>query len=157
MRFVLTAVTAIVFVFGFIGPASAQDYSAALDGLQEVPPNASPASGSGLFNLDGDNVLTYNISFSGLVAPETGAHIHGPGSEGVNAPVVFSLPAGSPKIGFVGPLTAAQAADLNAGLYYVNIHSSTYPGGEIRGQILATAVPVENSSWGAIKGLFDSE
>jgi hypothetical protein len=39
---------------------------------------------------------------------------------------------------------------------YINIHSTTFPGGEIRGQILAT-VPAEESSWGAIKELYDSE
>lgn len=156
MRFVLTVLTAIVLTFGFMSPVSGQDYTAALDGLQEVPANASPGSGSGIFALDGANMLQYNVVFSGLVAPETAAHIHGPAPAGVNAAVIFTFAAGSPKIGAFGPLTAAQISDLNAGLWYVNIHSSTYPGGEIRGQILA-AVPVENSSWGAIKEMFESQ
>jgi hypothetical protein len=155
MRFFLTAVTAIVLLLGLTGPASAQNYSATLEGSQEVPPNASSASGTGLFTLDGANLLHYNIVFSGT-ASETGAHIHGAAPVGVNAGIVFALPLGNPKIGFVGPLTAAQVADLNAGLYYVNIHSTAFPGGEIRGQILAT-VPAEESSWGAIKELYDSE
>jgi len=155
MRYVITAVTAIVFAIGLAGAASAQNYSATLDGLQEVPANASSGSGSGLFSLDGANVLHYNIVFSGT-ATETAAHIHGPANVGVNAGVIFPLPSGSPKIGTVGPLTAVQVGYLNAGLLYVNIHSTAFPGGEIRGQILTT-VPAEETSWGAIKGLYDSE
>jgi hypothetical protein len=38
MRVLLTAIAAIVLVFGLTGPASAQSYGATLDGLQEVPP-----------------------------------------------------------------------------------------------------------------------
>jgi len=32
-------------------------------------------------------------------------------------------------------LTPAQAADLLAGRWYVNIHTARYPGGEIRAQV----------------------
>ena len=156
MKVVLTAIIAIVFAFGLAGSASAQNYSATLDGLQEVPPNASPGSGIGTFTLDAFNVLSYNITFAGLVATETAAHIHGPASYGVAAGVIFPLPVGSPKVGTVGPLNATQVGYLNAGLLYVNVHSTAYTGGEIRGQIVAT-VPVEETSWGAIKGLYDSE
>jgi hypothetical protein len=136
------------------GPADAQFYAATLDGLQEVGPNASPATGSGTFNLDAAKVLHYNISFSGLLAAETMAHIHGPATPGVNAGVVFGLPLGSPIVGTVGPLTPAQEADLNAGLYYVNVHTQLFPGGEIRGQIYRETVGVEPGTWGSVKGLF---
>jgi hypothetical protein len=54
----------------------------------------------------------------------------------------------------VGPLTAAQEADLNAGLNYVNVHTSVFPGGEIRGQIIRDVVGVAPSTWGAVKDLF---
>jgi len=50
-------------------------------------------------------------------------------------------------------------SDLTNGLYYVNIHTTTVPGGELRGQITATAsnctVPVEESTWGAVKSLYE--
>jgi hypothetical protein len=82
-------------------------------------------------------VLSFNISFGGLEGTESIAHVHGPAPAGTGAGVVFNLPAGSPKVGS-SPLTAGQIADLQAGLYYVNIHSDLCPGGEIRGQILAT-------------------
>lgn len=39
-------------------------------------------------------------------------------------------------------ITPAQVAQLKAGLYYVNIHSTTFPGGEVRGQIVDTTPPI---------------
>lgn len=137
------------------GPALAQSYSAVLDGLQEVPPHPTPAAGTGTFTLDAAKVLHYSISFTGLLAPQTAAHIHGPAAPGTNAGVLFPLPNGSPIAGTVGPLNATQEANLNAGLLYVNVHTQLYPGGEIRGQILRDLVSVEPRSWGAVKGLFE--
>lgn len=140
-------------------PVSAQTYfRATLDGAQVVPPSGSPATGVGCFVLNPDNTLDYQITFSGLIGNETGAHVHGPGPAGVNAGVVFPLPLGDPKIGTLGPLTAAQVTDLSNGLYYVQIHTDAFPGGEIRGQIHtsgdACSVAVEESTWGSVKSLY---
>lgn len=140
-------------VLAVAGAAAAQTYSALLDGSQEVPPVATPAGGAGSFTLDPSKILSFNIHFTGLIGTETGAHIHGPAVPGTNAGVIFALPAGSPKVGTLGPLTPAQEADLNAGLWYVNIHSSFRSGGEIRGQILDT-IGVATGTWGEIKALF---
>ena len=107
-----------------------------IDGLQEVPPVNTPGSGSGIVTLQPSGMLDFNIVFSGLLAPEIAAHFHGPAPFGVIAGVQIPLPLGSPKIGSVGPLSATQQADLLAGLWYVNIHSTLYPGGEIRGQVV---------------------
>ena len=63
------------------------------------------------------------------------AHFHGPAAPGANAPpiiVVKDLP--SPMKG-TATLTDAQIADLQAGKWYFNIHTSAHPGGEIRGQL----------------------
>lgn len=117
------------------GLGSGACFVAALAGGQEVPPNDSPAMGAGTFVLSPDGTqLVFYIAFEGLTSDETVRHIHraAPGS---NGPVVFDLPAGSPKEGVL-TLTDAQRADLWAGLYYVNIHSTNFPGGELRGQIL---------------------
>lgn len=113
------------------------NYTATIDGLQEVPPVATPGSGSGTFVIDTDaNTMSYNIVFGGLIGTETNAHIHGFAAPGVPAGVLHPLPTpGSPKIG-VWNYLESQEANILAGLTYVNIHSSAYGGGEIRGQIV---------------------
>ncbi|MFN8179743.1 MAG: CHRD domain-containing protein [bacterium] len=112
---------------------------AILQGTQETPPNASPAQGIGFFNLDlGLNTLSIDIHFAGLTATETAAHIHGFAPPGMAAGVLFPLPLGNPKT-TVWNFPAADGPSILAGLTYANIHTSTFGGGEIRGQILATS------------------
>ena len=88
--------------------------------------------------------ITVDESWSGLTAPATASHIHGPAAPGVNAPVLFPL-AGMPAATAgavpqqVFGITPAQVAQLFAGQFYFNVHTSIFPGGEIRGQI--TLVP----------------
>ena len=160
MRLLLRAMMVVAIAMLFALPVSAQQYfQAVIDGAQEVPPSGSPATGFGCFLLNLDNTLDYQVSYVGLTGAETAAHIHGPAPVSLNAGVVFPFAVGSPKIGTFGPLTAAQVADLSNGLYYVNIHSTLFPGGEIRGQILTSgnpcAVPTEETTWGAIKSLYE--
>ena len=107
-----------------------------IDGLQQVPPNASPGMGIGDVTLQPNGMLDFRILFRGLLANEVAAHFHGAARPGFNAPVLFGLPLGTPKIGSVGPLNAQQQSDLLGGLWYVNIHSAMFPGGEIRGQVV---------------------
>lgn len=134
-----------------------QQFSAILEGSQEVPSVPTPASGIGSFTLRADDVFEYEIEFTGLTSPETVAHIHGPGAPGVNAPAIFGLPLGSPKIGSVGPLTAQQKDDLMAGLWYVNVHTELYPAGEIRGQITISTVSNDAETWGEVKLQFEAK
>ncbi len=152
------SIAALALVLG-AGVASAQTFTATLDGLQEVPPNASPATGSATLVLDVAMMLNVSCTFSGLLAPVVASHIHAPAPPGVNAGVRFSLIPPAPPVSpinlTVGPLTAAQAADLINGLSYINIHTSQFPGGEIRGQIRLDAVAVDPGTWGQIKTLFD--
>jgi hypothetical protein len=107
-----------------------------LAGTKEIPPTDS--AGKGIATLEYDTVkkqLVYTVAYNGLKAPATAAHIHGPAGPQTNAGIV--LPFASPASPIKGQvtLTDAQAADLLAGRYYVNIHSSSHPSGEIRGQI----------------------
>ena len=70
---------------GFAGSAEAQIlcFRAELDGAQEVPPNASSATGTAFFIMDqAANTLTYDIQYNGITGAENNAHIHGPSSGG---------------------------------------------------------------------------
>jgi hypothetical protein len=59
------------------------------------------------------------------------------------------LPLGSPS-GLVAVLTQAQVNDLMAGLWYVNVHSTVFPAGEIRGQLLPVPEPSTYALGGAL-------
>jgi len=110
-------------------------FDVTLDGAQEVPATASPATGVGTVQVDvGINLLSYNVSFSGLTGVESAAHIHGPAGRGFEAGALHTLPAGGQKVGVWG-FAENQQADILAGLTYINVHSSAFAGGEIRGQI----------------------
>ncbi|KUG05898.1 CHRD domain-containing protein [Solirubrum puertoriconensis] len=108
--------------------------SATLNGSQEVPANSSAATGTMTGTYDkGTRTLTYTVTYQGFT-PAAG-HIHqaAPGQNG-GVIVPFSSVASSPIKGSA-TLTEADAASLMAGNTYVNLHSSTYPNGEIRGNI----------------------
>jgi len=100
-------------------------------------PTSSTGQGVGKFEVDTTkNTLTYDISFAGLSAAETSAHIHGPAAAGMNAGILHPLSAGPRKTG-VWNYLESQEADIISGSTYVNIHSSAFPSGEIRGQIVS--------------------
>lgn len=111
-------------------------FIALINSGQENPAGTSGAFGVAHMSLADNGVLTYSISFDGLSAAETAAHFHGPAEPGVNAAVLFPLPLGNPKNGTIGPLTSQQLSDLTTGRLYINIHTTTVPAGEIRGQVL---------------------
>jgi hypothetical protein len=143
----------LIAIFGFavalgVGTASAQwTFQATLSGLNEVGPNASPATGFGTVVLNAAQTqITVDESWSGLTAPATASHIHGPGGAGTNAGVIFGfsgVPAATsgaiPEQIFA--INATQVSYLFAGFMYMNVHSSTFPGGEIRGQLLLVPEP----------------
>ena len=112
-------------------------YKATINGASEVPVNASMATGTATFTY---NTVTYilsgTVTFSGLTP--TGAHIH-KGALGVAGGVIFTLssaPITSPISYTSVALDATQRADLMANMYYINLHSAAFPGGEIRGQLV---------------------
>lgn len=115
-----------------------QIFEANLSAAQEVPPNTSTASGAAevQFN-ENTNKLTWKVTFSGMTGPVTAGHIHGAAPAGQNAGVVIPFAGNLNAQPIMGEttVTPAQYADMAAGLYYVNIHSARFPGGEIRGQL----------------------
>jgi hypothetical protein len=124
---------------GFLASAAqAQMYMAHLDGKSEVPPKETKGTGDLQAKLDpATKTLTYTLTYSGLSSPVTAAHFHGPASPGTNAGVVLPIPhATKSPVKGRAKLTDAQIADLEAGKLYVNVHTKTNPGGEIRGQVM---------------------
>lgn len=124
---------------GQIKPAA--PFVATLSGLQEVPANASTATGTGVVVLnEGENLIYASNFYFNLGSAQTEAHIHGASPPGVNSPILFPLPVPAvvaPSAGLFAfrNITPSQVASLKAGQFYFNVHSTTFPGGEIRGQI----------------------
>lgn len=110
-----------------------------------TPEGTAQSGGSGVATLllSGDEKTgTIRFNFANLTTPKMAAHVHGPADPGTTASILFDLD-DAPReadgafrwtFGNVGTVTAAQiVAALKTGRLYVNIHSSRYPGGEIRG------------------------
>jgi len=128
-------------------------YQATLTGSGEVPTRGTPADGAVGFNVEGTTVH-YSIETHSITGV-TGAHIHS-GAAGVNGPIDVALyprpgvnfsttpTAGVDGVLFEGSFTAADVygvsfdtllSQMRDGNAYANVHTTTFPGGEIRGQI----------------------
>ncbi|MEN9252436.1 MAG: CHRD domain-containing protein [Thermostichales cyanobacterium BF4_bins_65] len=119
-----------------------------LSGANEVPPITTTATGSFTASLNvTQRSLTITGSFSGLtgdlfpIGTFGPAHVH-EGAAGTNGPVAFSLLVTPDATGRNGTfslvaqdLTQEQIEEFREGLYYVNIHTTTFNSGELRGQI----------------------
>lgn len=141
------------------------DLNSRLRGYNEVPAVSSAATGHFRASIDkASNSIRYEVSYSGLEGTVTQSHIH-IGQRGVNGGITIWLcqtatnvsPVAStpvcPQSGSVsGVVTAADVvgpagqgiaatefaevlAAIRAGVAYANVHSSKFPGGEIRGQL----------------------
>lgn len=154
MRLLPVAYTTLVLALAAPPMAGASDaFFTTLDGLQEVPPTPYGATGTvSMWLNDAQTQLTYHIEFTGLSSAEIEADIRN-APPGVNGPVVFSLPLGSPKDG-VWDIPPAMVTELYADRLYVDIHTVTYAAGEIRGGI-HSSLPVESSSMGRVKARYE--
>jgi hypothetical protein len=117
-------------------------FTATLSGANEVTPINSTAIGSAVAVLDTiSDQLFVTVDFSGLESIASAATIQ-VGAPGTNGPVV-SLLAGLPFAAsgsFTAlpvNLTPLQISELESSLLYVNIHDTTLPAGEIRGQLVS--------------------
>ena len=125
-------------------------YVAVLNGSNEVPPRATTATGTATYVLTG-NTLTFNVVVNGLTGPATAAHIH-VGSAAVAGGVIVGYVHAPIASGVIasGTLDLTQTIVvgnssvtgdslrvlLNNGNAYTNVHTATYGGGEVRGQII---------------------
>jgi hypothetical protein len=114
------------------------NFETSLSGYNEVPPVASVASGSATMRMVADDgLLEVTFSATNLAGTMTSAHIH-MGGVGENGGVALNL---SPSGGtFTETYDITGNTDLvtamRTGMAYVNVHSTAYPSGELRGQIL---------------------
>lgn len=112
-------------------------FLANLNAAQQPPSGTGTAGhGNAFLTYDtGTQMLCYNIVLGGLGSAEILAHIHGPALPEATAGIQFPLPGGSSKNGCFA-LSSTQKQELYKNLYYIDIHTVGFPGGEIRGQIL---------------------
>lgn len=128
------------FIYQFSVHATTYPINVTLSGTQEVPVNSSAATATflGTYN-DATDSLIYTIVFSGLTTNVTAAHFHA-APPGLSAGVLIGrprFPTGVTSGSFTDTLvlTASQEDSLKKGLFYFNVHTITFPGGEIRAQI----------------------
>lgn len=129
--------------FAWLGAAQAapQTFKVKLSGSESVPPVETAGTGTADLTYDpATRIVTWDITCSGLSSPATMAHFHGPAAAGKNGPVVVWLtkqgsPAENPMKG-TATLTPDQAQQFAGGEWYINVHTQSHPGGEIRGQVM---------------------
>lgn len=139
-----------VCALGALGSAQTALFQFPLQTSQVVPPVGTGASGSGMLSL---NPLTGNVtvagSYAGLAGTQTLVHLHGPALAGASAPVVATLTgSGGTSGSFSGLalLNVTQSAEVLAGKFYLDVHTTTSPDGELRGQVCRLAVAVTRNS-----------
>jgi hypothetical protein len=171
VRHTCERVLAALFFLILASAAQAQIYTATFAGSNENPPVASAGTGLTTVTVNAPaNTLHVVSIFSGLNSNTTASHIHccvlPPGNAGVatTVPSFVGFPLGvtagtmdqtydmtqastwNPAFvtangGTPASAEAALLAGLAAGQAYVNIHTVTSPGGEIRAFLPAAAVP----------------
>ena len=134
----LAGLTLAAFAFT-AAPASAETVSlkADLSAASTVPANGSKGTGVADVTYDSaSKMLAWTVTFSGLTGEATAAHFHGPADAGANAGVAVPIKGTVSPIAGSATVTDAQAAELLAGKWYVNVHTAANQNGEIRGQVL---------------------
>jgi hypothetical protein len=146
-------------------------YVASLSGPNESPANASPGTGSAVVIINTiTNMMEVTVQFQGLTANTTASHIHcctatpfsGTAGVATQTPTFTGFPLGvtsgtydrtfdltlattyNPAFIPAGGVAAAESnllAGIAAGDSYLNIHTTAFPSGEIRGFLVAAPEP----------------
>ncbi len=136
--------TAMALSLGTAAMADTLAWTATLDQAQETKTlvKVPAATGTAKGTLDtGTGEMTWQIEFSGLSGDAKGMHFHGPAEPGKDAAVVVNI---GDQSGLTSPavgnakLTQSQMKEVEAGMWYINIHTAENPSGEDRGQVMIT-------------------
>lgn len=141
---VLTLALALLLVFSGAVLAESRTFVTHLTGSEEVPATDTLAQGQAIFRLSKDGTELHYRLIVANIENVTAAHIHS-APAGANGGVVVELYTSGLIAGRTngllaeGVITGANVGvvlDLfESGNAYVNVHSSQFPGGEIRGQV----------------------
>ncbi len=123
--------------------------SGVMDVFQATTNAANTGNGFGEIFGTYDDVskeIEYTATWQDLTSDVTNMHFH-VGAIGVAGGVDLAVlgPWSSPQVGSA-TLDAGQEANLLGGLWYLNVHTTDFGGGEIRGQVSVTAVPEPGSA-----------
>lgn len=132
--------TTIALFFGLLSTplwAETLHFTAHLSTASEIPMKTGSGQGEVSATLDTTtSLLDYTITYSGLSGSATAAHFHGPAGPMETAGVAVKIGGDlSSPIRGSAQLSPEQVSDLKKGLWYVNVHTSLNPSGEIRGQV----------------------
>ena len=115
--------------------AETVNLKAQMTATSEVPPTTSKGTGSMTATYDtASKKLSWKGDYKDLSGPATAAHFH-TGEVGKNGGVAVPISPNTSPFEGSATLTDAQAAELMAGKWYVNVHTDANKGGEIRGQV----------------------
>lgn len=147
LRILSVTLTCVLMLLANSAGAAIINLQSTIDGAQANAGAGTGSSGTGFATMtldDATNLFSWDISWSGLNGNISVAHFHGPAAAGQNAGVQVNFGAisglSSPSIGST-TISDTQEADLLAGLWYINIHTDLFSGGEIRGQVQVVPIP----------------
>jgi CHRD domain len=145
---ILAPIAALAFLLVAQTPSHAEiiKLKADLTGSEETPPSASKGSGTlkGLYDTT-TKKLSWTITYSGLTGPVIRADFHGPAGAGEYGSIKVGVDAPNGKANqspIEGSANLTERTEkpldeaLLSGNFYVNLHTTAHPNGEIRGQIL---------------------
>lgn len=112
-------------------------YADLSDDAQSAPTD-SPGVGRAEFVLERDTLrLSWRVTYQNLTTAAVGLHVHGPKAPAVDASILFDMAPESLSSPINGEriLSLGEATNLIQHLLYLNLHTSKYPEGELRGPI----------------------
>jgi len=129
-----------VLALASIAADGGRQFTTTLTGAAEVPgPGHPDGSGTATITLNhGQGTVCWEINVSGITLPATAAHIH-EAPVGVAGPVDVGLSAPGAD-GFASGCATVSREEIKEIIqhpeeYYVNVHTTDYPAGALRGQL----------------------